>query len=69
MERHSSEEINVVLLFFSQIISEAVHKYREASSKSLEDFYGEERSVTFSYLARTILDILLKISSSQCNVN
>ncbi|XP_074596795.1 putative phosphorylase b kinase regulatory subunit beta isoform X2 [Brevipalpus obovatus] len=50
------------------IISESIQKYRE-TGKTIEEFYGEERSVTSSYLARTILDVLLKISSSQCNVS
>ncbi|XP_053210887.1 probable phosphorylase b kinase regulatory subunit beta isoform X2 [Panonychus citri] len=58
-----------VFLDIDKIISESVQKYKETGEKSLEDFYAEERSVTSSYFARTILDILLKVSSSQCNVN
>lgn len=53
-----------------EAIQQTVEKYREKSGNELEKFYSEDKTVTSAYLARVILDNLLKNSNtSECKIS
>lgn len=51
-----------------EIINQTIEKYKEKTNKGLEEFCDEDKTITSAYLARMILDNLLKNSPSECKI-
>lgn len=52
-----------------EIMNQTVDKYKEKTTKGIEEFCAEDKTITSAYLARIILDNLLKNSPSECKIS